>query len=130
KGPAVYSLRAQIDKREYQTEMKKVLEMQENLDLKQAEIVELIVEEEGGRKKVAGVKTHTGTIYKGKAVIMTTGTYLKAKIIIGDVSYSGGPDGLFPANKLSDNLKELGIKLLRFKTGTPARVNRRSIDFS
>lgn len=130
KGPAVYSLRAQIDKREYQTEMKKVLETQENLDLKQAEIVELIVEEEGGRKKVAGVKTHTGTIYKGKAVIMTTGTYLKAKIIIGDVSYSGGPDGLFPANKLSDNLKELGIKLLRFKTGTPARVNRRSIDFS
>lgn len=130
KGPAVYSLRAQIDKREYQTEMKKVLETQENLDLKQAEIVELIVEEEGGRKKVVGVKTHTGTIYKGKAVIMTTGTYLKAKIIIGDVSYSGGPDGLFPANKLSDNLKELGIKLLRFKTGTPARVNRRSIDFS
>jgi tRNA uridine 5-carboxymethylaminomethyl modification enzyme len=130
KGPAVYSLRAQIDKREYQTEMKKVLEMQENLDLKQAEIVELIVEEEEGRRKVTGVKTHTGTIYKGRAVIMTTGTYLKAKIIIGDVSYSSGPDGLFPADKLSDNLRELGIKLLRFKTGTPARVNRRSIDFS
>lgn len=130
KGPAVYSLRAQIDKREYQIEMKKVLEMQENLDIKQAEIVELIVEEEDGRKKVTGVKTHTGTIYKGKAVIMTTGTYLKAKIIIGDVSYSGGPDGLFPANRLSDNLRDLGIKLLRFKTGTPARVNRRSIDFS
>ncbi|HOA97658.1 MAG TPA: FAD-dependent oxidoreductase, partial [Acetivibrio saccincola] len=91
KGPAVYSLRAQIDKREYQTEMKKVLEMQENLDLKQAEIVELIVEEEEGRRKVTGVKTHTGTIYKGRAVIMTTGTYLKAKIIIGDVSYSSGP---------------------------------------
>lgn len=130
KGPAVYSLRAQIDKREYQIEMKKVLEMQENLDIKQAEIVELIVEEEDGRKKVTGVKTHTGTIYKGKAVIMTTGTYLKAKIIIGDVRYSGGPDGLFPANRLSDNLRDLGIKLLRFKTGTPARVNRRSIDFS
>ena len=130
KGPAVYSLRAQIDKREYQSEMKKVLEMQENLDIKQAEIVELITEDEGGRKKVIGVKTHTGTIYKGNAVIMTTGTYLKAKIIIGDVSYSGGPDGLFPANKLSDSLRELGIELLRFKTGTPARVNRRSIDFS
>jgi len=130
KGPAVYSLRAQIDKREYQSEMKKVLEMQENLDIKQAEIVELITEDEGGRKKVKGVKTHTGTIYKGNAVIMTTGTYLKAKIIIGDVSYSGGPDGLFPANKLSDSLRELGIELLRFKTGTPARVNRRSIDFS
>jgi tRNA uridine 5-carboxymethylaminomethyl modification enzyme len=130
KGPAVYSLRAQIDKREYQSEMKKVLEMQENLDIKQAEIVELITEDEGGRKKVTGVKTHTGTIYKGNAVIMTTGTYLKAKIIIGDVSYSGGPDGLFPANKLSDSLRELGIELLRFKTGTPARVNRRSIDFS
>lgn len=130
KGPAVYSLRAQIDKREYQSEMKSVLEMQENLDLMQAEIIELITENKDGRKKIIGVKTHTGTAYKGRAVIMTTGTYLKAKIIIGDVSYNGGPDGLFPANKLSDSLKELDIDLLRFKTGTPARVNKRSIDFS
>ncbi|MDQ2086009.1 tRNA uridine-5-carboxymethylaminomethyl(34) synthesis enzyme MnmG [Herbivorax sp. ANBcel31] len=130
KGPAVFSLRAQIDRREYQSEMKNVLEMQENLDLKQAEIIELITEDIGGRKKVTGVKTHTGTIYKCKAVIMTTGTYLKSKIIIGNISYSSGPDGLFPANKLSDSLKELNIDLLRFKTGTPARVNKRSIDFS
>ena len=126
KGPAVYSLRAQIDRRAYQTLMKKTLEIQDNLDVKQAEIVELIVND----KKITGVKTHTGAVYNTKTVILTTGTFLKAKIIIGDVSYSGGPDGIFPANKLSESLKENNIELLRSKTGTPARINRRSIDFS
>ena len=126
KGPAVYSLRAQVDRRRYQTEMKKTLEMQENLDIRQAEIIDIIVED----NKVKAVKTHTGAIYYCKAAILTTGTYLKGKIVIGDVSYSGGPDGLFPANRLSDNLRRIGIELLRFKTGTPARIHRRSIDFS
>ena len=130
KGPAVYSLRAQIDRRSYQIEMKNTLELQENLDVKQAEIIEILREEADGKYKVIGVRTHTGTIYKCKAVVLTTGTFLRAKIIIGDISYSGGPDGLFPANKLSDCLKEMGIELIRFKTGTPARINRRSIDFS
>jgi len=130
KGPAVYSLRAQVDRRSYQIEMKNTLEKQENLDVKQAEIVEILYDEVEGKKTVRGVKTHTGAIYKSKVVILATGTYLKGKIIIGDVSYSGGPDGLFPANKLSDSLREMGIELMRFKTGTPARVNRRSIDFS
>ncbi|AEV70646.1 tRNA uridine-5-carboxymethylaminomethyl(34) synthesis enzyme MnmG [Acetivibrio clariflavus] len=130
KGPAVYSLRAQIDRRSYQIEMKNTLELQENLDVKQAEIVEILREEVDGKYKVTGVRTHTGTIYKCKVVVLTTGTFLRAKIIIGDISYSGGPDGLFPANKLSDCLKEMGIELIRYKTGTPARINRRSIDFS
>jgi tRNA uridine 5-carboxymethylaminomethyl modification enzyme len=127
KGPAVFSLRAQIDRRKYHMEMKNALESQENLDVKQYEIIELLVED---KKKVTGVKTHTGSVYKCKAVVLTTGTYLRARIVIGDVSFSGGPDGLFPANKLSDSLKEMGIELQRFKTGTPARVNRRSVDFS
>ncbi|HHV98734.1 MAG TPA: tRNA uridine-5-carboxymethylaminomethyl(34) synthesis enzyme MnmG [Clostridiaceae bacterium] len=127
KGPAVFSLRAQVDRRRYQIEMKKTLESQENLHVRQSEVVDLIVEE-GNR--VAGVKTNTGAIYKSKTVVITTGTYLRGKIIIGDFSYSGGPDGLFPANKLSDSLRENGIELLRFKTGTPARINRRSVDFS
>ncbi len=126
KGPAVYSLRAQSDRRAYQMEMKHVLEKQEKLDIKQAEIVDLIIE----NKKVKGVKTHTGAVFHVKAVVLATGTFLKGKIIIGDVSYSGGPDGLFPANKLSDALKENNIELLRFKTGTPARINSRSVDFS
>ncbi len=126
KGPAVYSLRAQVDRRAYQTEMKNVLEKQENLDIKQGEVVEIIVE----NKKITGIKTHTGAMYKCKAAILTTGTYLKGKIIVGDISYSGGPDGLFPANRLSDSLKENNIELYRFKTGTPARLNKRSLDFS
>lgn len=128
KGPAVYSLRAQIDRRRYQIEMKKTLESQENLYIKQAEITELLTDD--NNKHVTGVKTHTGAIYKCKAVILTTGTYLKGKIHIGDVSYSGGPDGMFPANKLSDSLRQKGITLMRFKTGTPARINRNTIDFS
>ncbi len=128
KGPAVYSLRAQVDRRWYQQEMKNTLERQDNLHIKQAEVIELLTEE--SNKHVTGVKTHTGAIYNCKAAILTTGTYLKGKIHIGDVSYSGGPDGLFPANRLSDSLREKGIALLRFKTGTPARINKNSIDFS
>jgi tRNA uridine 5-carboxymethylaminomethyl modification enzyme len=127
KGPAVYSLRAQVDRRAYQMEMKNTLELQENLDIKQAEITEIIIKE---KNKISGVKTHTGAIYNCKAVILTTGTYLKAKIIIGDVSFNGGPDGLFPSNELSDSLRKNNIELYRFKTGTPARINKRSINFS
>jgi tRNA uridine 5-carboxymethylaminomethyl modification enzyme len=127
KGPAVFSLRAQADRRRYQMEMKHTIEKQENLDLKQSEIVELITDE---NRKITGVKTHTGAIYNCKAAVLTTGTYLKGRIIIGEVSYSGGPDGLFPANRLSESMQKLGISLLRFKTGTPARINRKSIDFS
>ena len=130
KGPAVYSLRAQIDRRQYQTTMKHTLEQQEHLYVKQGEIVRLLYEEVDGKKKITGVVTHTGTEYGCKAVILTTGTYLKGKIIIGDVAFSSGPDGIFPANRLSDCLEEMGVTLMRLKTGTPARVNRRSVDFS
>ena len=126
KGPAVFSLRAQADRRQYQMEMKHTLERQEFLDIKQAEVVDLLIED----NKVKGVKTHTGAIFHCKCVILATGTFLMARIIIGDINYSGGPDGLFPANKLSESLKNNGIELYRFKTGTPARLNRRSIDFS
>jgi len=126
KGPAVYSLRAQIDRRAYHTRMKWVLENQENLDVKQAEVTEVLCE----NNKVKGIKVNTGTVYLCKAIVITTGTYLKGRIVIGNTSYSSGPDGLYPANKLSDSLRALGIELLRFKTGTPARINRRSIDFS
>ncbi len=131
KGPAVFSLRAQVDRRKYQIMMKQVLEKQENLDVKQGEIVEILYDEvEPGFLKIKGVKTHTDAIYECSAIVLTTGTYLKGKIIIGDVMYSGGPDGLFPANKLSESLKNMGIELIRLKTGTPARLNKRSIDFS
>lgn len=126
KGPAVFSLRAQMDRRSYQREMKHTLELQENLRLCQEEIVELLTE----NRKVIGVKSHVGTTYLCKTVILATGTFLMGRIIIGDVSYDSGPDGLFPSNRLSENLKELGIELLRFKTGTPARINRKSVDFS
>jgi len=128
KGPAVYSLRAQVDRRHYQIEMKHTLELQENLDIRQTEIVEILTDET--KTKITGVKTHTGAIFECKAIVLTTGTYLQGRIILGDVSYSGGPDGIFPANKLSASLLDLGITLLRFKTGTPARLNRRSVDFS
>lgn len=127
KGPAVFSLRTQVDRRKYQMEMKNTLENQENLDIKQAEVTELLLEDSS---RVAGVKTHTGAVYKCRTVVLTTGTYLRGRIVIGDVSYSGGPDGLFPAERLSESLKNNGIDLMRFKTGTPARLNRRSIDFS
>jgi tRNA uridine 5-carboxymethylaminomethyl modification enzyme len=126
KGPAVHSLRAQIDKRNYQMKMKYVLESENNLDVRQGEVVELLHE----NNKVTGVKTHTDAIYKSKTVILATGTFLKGKIIIGDISYNSGPDGIFPANKLSDSLIEMGIELYRFKTGTPARLNKRSINLS
>ncbi|AOR24878.1 tRNA uridine-5-carboxymethylaminomethyl(34) synthesis enzyme MnmG [Clostridium taeniosporum] len=126
KGPAVHSLRAQADKKEYQSKMKRVLEEQENLQIRQIEVTELLVE----NNKVEGVITKNGAIFRAKAVILATGTYLKGKIIIGEVSYSGGPNGLFPANDLSQSLLDLGILLRRFKTGTPARINRRSVDFS
>jgi tRNA uridine 5-carboxymethylaminomethyl modification enzyme len=126
KGPAVYSLRAQIDRREYQRVMKNTLESCENLAIKQAEIVDIIVED----GSIKGVKTHTGAVYLCKAVILATGTFLNGRIIIGDISYSGGPDGLFPAKRLSDSLRREGIVLQRFKTGTPPRINGRTIDFS
>lgn len=126
KGPAVYSLRAQADRKKYQAEMKHTLEKQENLEVKQGEIVDISVE--NGR--ITAIKTDVGAIYKVKAVILATGTYLKGKIFIGDYSKESGPDGVAAANELSDVLKKLGINLARFKTGTPARINRRSIDFS
>ena len=126
KGPAVYSLRAQADRKKYHIEMKHTLELQENLDVKQAEIVEYIVE----NNEVKGVKTHIGAVYGAKAVVLCSGTYLKGKIHIGEVHYESGPDGIFPARYLTDSLNKIGIKTRRFKTGTPARVNRRSIDFS
>ena len=126
KGPAVYSLRAHADRKKYQLEMKHTLEKQENLFLKQAEIVNIGVENE----EVVSVETNIGAVYKVKAVIVATGTYLKGKIFIGESSFEGGPDGVFPANTLSECLKKLGIELVRFKTGTPARVNKKSIDFS
>ena len=126
KGPAVHSLRAQADKLKYQQRMKHVLEREENLQVRQIEVTKLIVED----NKVCGVVTKNGAKYKCKAVILATGTYLKGKIIIGEVSYSGGPNGLFPADDLSQSLLDLGISLRRFKTGTPARINRRSVDFS
>ncbi len=126
KGPAVYSLRAQADRKKYQAEMKHTLEKQENLEVKQGEIVDIIVE----NGKVKAVKTDVGAIYEVKTIVVATGTYLKSKIYIGEYSKESGPDGVSAANKLSESLKKLGIKLVRFKTGTPARINRRSIDFS
>jgi tRNA uridine 5-carboxymethylaminomethyl modification enzyme len=124
-GPAVFSLRAQIDRRQYQIKMKHILEMQENLDIRQYEVVDVVFE----NNKVKAVKTNTSAVFGAKAVIIASGTYLKARIIIGETSYEGGPDGLFPANLLSVNLVEKGMKLKRFKTGTPARVHKSSIDF-
>ena len=126
KGPAVHSLRAQADRKKYQAEMKHALEKQENLEVKQGEIVDIQVE----NGKVKAIKTDVGAIYKVKTVILATGTYLKGKIFIGEYSKESGPDGVAAANELSDCLKKLGIELVRFKTGTPARINRRSIDFS
>ena len=126
KGPAVYSLRAQADRKKYQQEMKHTLEKQENLSIKQAEIVDIKVE----NGEVKAVETNIGAIYNVKAVILATGTYLKGKIFIGEINFESGPDGVFPANKLSECLKKLGIDIVRFKTGTPARVNKKTIDFS
>ena len=125
-GPAVHSLRAQADRKKYQARMKHTLEKQENLEVKQAEIVDIKVED----GKVKSIETNVGAIYNVKALILATGTYLKGKIFIGEFSEESGPDGVAAANKLSDSLKKLGINLIRFKTGTPARINRKSIDFS
>ena len=126
KGPAVYSLRAQADRKMYQMEMKHTIEKQENLFMKQAEIVDIKVED--GRVK--SIETNVGAIYDVDAIILATGTYLKGKIHIGEKSFESGPDGVFPSVQLSDTLKKLGIDLVRFKTGTPARINRKSVDFS
>ena len=126
KGPAVHSLRVQSDRRAYQAVMKHTIELTENLDLKQAEIVH--VEIKDGR--VEGVVTAVGAYYPTKCVIIASGTYLKGKIIIGDHSYGGGPDGCQPANALSASLADSGVSIMRFKTGTPARVNRSTVDFS
>ena len=127
KGPAVHSLRAQIDRKKYHVEMKKRVENQENLQVKQAEIVNVITDEDNN---VTEVVTHTGVEYKVKAVIIASGTYLKGKVLIGSYSRESGPDGMFPANELSENLRRLGIELKRFKTGTPARVHADTLDYS
>lgn len=126
KGPAVHSLRAQADKQDYSREMRRVLENTENLTLKQAEVTEILIEE----GKVAGIKTYSEGIYPCKAVVLCTGTYLNARCIYGDVSNYTGPNGLKAANYLTDSLKKAGIEIYRFKTGTPARIDKRSIDFS
>ena len=126
KGPAVHSLRAQADKAAYSRTMRRVLEAQENLEIKQGEVANLLVED----GKITGVQTFSGAIYHCQAVIICSGTYLKARCIYGDVSQYTGPNGLQAANHLTDCLKELGIKMYRFKTGTPARVDRKTVDFS
>lgn len=126
KGPAVHSLRAQADKQEYTREMRKTLENTEHLTIRQAEVTEILAQD----GKVQGVKTYSGARYHTKAVVLCTGTYLKARCIYGDVSNYTGPNGLQAANYLTDSLKKLGVEMFRFKTGTPARIDRRSVDFS
>ena len=126
KGPAVHSLRAQIDRRTYSIDMKHALELQENLDLVQTEITQINRTDAGSWQ----VKTRVEANYTADCVILATGTFLAGKIYVGDVAYSGGPDGMFPADELAVSLKTLGLPMRRFKTGTPARVNRRSIDSS
>lgn len=126
KGPAVHSLRAQADKKMYSNTMRKVLENTERLTIRQAEVTELIVED----GVVTGVKTYSGAVYHCKAVVLCTGTYLKSRCIYGDVSNATGPNGLQAANYLTDSLKAHGVEMFRFKTGTPARIDKRSIDFS
>ncbi len=126
KGPAVHSLRAQADKSDYTREMRRTLENTDNLTIRQGEVTEILVED----GKVTGVKTFSGATYKAKAVVLCTGTYLKARCIYGDVSNPTGPNGLQAANYLTESLKNIGIEIRRFKTGTPARVDKRSIDFS
>ncbi|WP_195989101.1 tRNA uridine-5-carboxymethylaminomethyl(34) synthesis enzyme MnmG [Clostridium sp. D53t1_180928_C8] len=126
KGPAVHSLRAQADRKKYQERMKGVLENQENLEVRQLEVVDIEVED----GKVVGALTKNGAFFNCKAIVLTTGTYLRARIIIGDVDYNSGPNGLAAANELTQHLMDLGIEMRRFKTGTPARINKRSVDFS
>ena len=126
KGPAVHSLRAQADKANYSRTMRMVLQNQENLDIRQLEVTDILTE----NGKITGVQTYSGAIYRCRAVVLCTGTYLKARCIYGEVSTQTGPNGLQPANYLTDSLKSLGIKMYRFKTGTPARIDKRTIDFS
>ena len=132
KGPAVHSLRAQADKEQYSRTMRRVLENQENLDVRQTEVVNILTEEvcESGKKKVIGVQILSGGIYRVKAVVLCTGTYLKARCLYGDVVNCTGPNGLQAANHLTDSLVENGVEMFRFKTGTPARIDKRSVDFS
>ena len=130
KGPAVHSLRAQADKQAYTTEMRKTLESTDNLTIRQAEVSELLYECTNNRTVITGVRTFSGAEYMAKAVILCTGTYLKARCIYGDVCYYTGPNGLQAANYLTESLKKLGIEIVRFKTGTPARIDGRSIDYS
>ncbi len=126
KGPAVHSLRVQADRERYHVYMKKALENQENLDIKQAEIIDIVVND----GKIEAVVTHLGAVHRVKTAIICSGTFLNGKIFVGDINYMSGPDGMHAAQRLSDELEKNGIKLRRFKTGTPARVHRRSIDFS
>lgn len=126
KGPAVHSLRAQADKAEYSRAMRQVLEGQENLDIRQMEVTDILTED----RKVTGVQTYSGAVYPCRAVVLCTGTYLKARCIYGEISMQTGPNGLQSANYLTESLKSLGIKMYRFKTGTPARIDKKSIDFS
>ena len=132
KGPAVHSLRAQADKSAYSRAMRQVLQEQENLDIRQMEVTDILTEtdSESGKRIVTGVQTYSGAIYRCRAVVLCTGTYLRARCIYGDVSMQTGPNGLQAANYLTENLKSLGIEMNRFKTGTPARIDKRSVDFS
>ena len=126
KGPAVWYLRAQADRREYQKQMKHTLELQENLWVKQAEVTDVLTE----AGQVSAVRTSTGAVYRVRAAVVCTGTYLGGRTIVGDVTRQSGPDGLAAALPLTESLRALGVGLRRFKTGTPPRVNRRSVDFS
>ena len=139
KGPAVHSLRAQADKAEYTRQMRQVLENQEHLSIKQAEVCELLTgeisdggdaTEKGGKKRITGVRIFTGMVYECRAVILCTGTYLNARCLCGEAITHTGPNGLQPAVYLTDSLKKLGVRLKRFKTGTPARMDGRTIDYS
>ena len=137
KGPAVHSLRAQADKADYTREMRKILENQDHLTIKQAEVCHILWEADEEnivdgekKKKIIGLKTHTGAVYECKAIILCTGTYLKARCLCGEAITYTGPNGLQAANHLTDSLKNMGIEIRRFKTGTPARMDKRSIDFS
>ena len=132
KGPAVHSLRAQADKVNYSKTMREVLQNQENLDIRQMEVTEILTDDvdEQGVRRITGVQTYSGAIYACRAVVLCTGTYLRARCIYGDVSMQTGPNGLQAANYLTDSLKSLGIQMYRFKTGTPARIDKNSIDFT
>ena len=130
KGAAVHSKRVQADRAEYKKIMKKTLESEKNLRLVQAEIVDILTEDSDGSPKVSGVVTSLGESWQASRVVIATGTFLESQIFVGDKVYFAGPDGMMPARGLSASLRRLGIALQRFKTGTPARVHRRSIDFS